>query len=150
MYLAGYFDDTVTFGATTLINVGFDVFVAKWNPATGFVWAQSAGGTTSQYPYVFSPRMRLVGSCEKSVLFCAIRRIRIRGASGRGRTRPFGQKDASFSEQAPGALACASRAYDLCPVPSSPTSRHADTIVTPATAAGAAGIAVVGAGFLMG
>ena len=48
VYLTGYFDGTVSFGATTLINNsgGADIFIAKWNPVSGtFSWAQQAGGT---------------------------------------------------------------------------------------------------------
>ncbi len=47
VYLAGYFSDSVTFGATTLSKDGRGnhrrLYVAKWNPATGFVWAQKMG-----------------------------------------------------------------------------------------------------------
>ena len=46
VYLAGSFSSTATFGTTTLTSAGStDLFVAKWNPATGFVWVQQAGGT---------------------------------------------------------------------------------------------------------
>ena len=46
VYLAGDFKNTVTLGGITLTSVGdYDVFVAKFNPATNqFVWAQRAGG----------------------------------------------------------------------------------------------------------
>ncbi len=47
VYLVGYFTNTVVLGGTTLTSLGsFDVFVAKFNPASNqFVWAQRAGGT---------------------------------------------------------------------------------------------------------
>src|SRR4051812_35327030 len=41
VYFTGGFSGTATFGDTTLTSVGgADLFVAKWNPATGFLWAQ--------------------------------------------------------------------------------------------------------------
>ena len=49
VYLAGSFENSVVLGGTTLTSLGdADVFVAKFNPASGqFVWAQRAGGTDS-------------------------------------------------------------------------------------------------------
>ena len=47
VYLTGYFDGTVSFGGTILINNsgGVDMFIAKWNSTSGtFSWAQQAGG----------------------------------------------------------------------------------------------------------
>lgn len=47
VYLAGSFTDFVTFGTTTLSSgdVGRNnLYVAKWNPATGFVWAKKIVG----------------------------------------------------------------------------------------------------------
>ncbi len=51
VFLTGSFTGTVTFGATTLTSspASSDLFVAKWSPATGFVWAQRAGGTRDDY-----------------------------------------------------------------------------------------------------
>lgn len=47
VYLAGNFTNTVVLGTTTLTSLGsYDVFVAKFNPASHqFVWVQQAGGT---------------------------------------------------------------------------------------------------------
>ncbi|MDQ2772374.1 MAG: T9SS type A sorting domain-containing protein [Bacteroidota bacterium] len=63
VFLTGYFGrgqfsgGTVTFGSTTLTSLtapnqlsGADIFVAKWNPASGFVWAVRAGGTLDDRP----------------------------------------------------------------------------------------------------
>ncbi|GAB3725752.1 hypothetical protein GCM10027594_07280 [Hymenobacter agri] len=46
IYLAGFFANSVTFGAITLTSrAAEDIFVTKFNPATNqFVWAQRAGG----------------------------------------------------------------------------------------------------------
>ena len=51
VYLAGNFKNSVTLGGTTLTSLGgYDVFVAKFNPATNqFVWAQRAGGTNNDF-----------------------------------------------------------------------------------------------------
>ena len=53
VYLVGFFNNSVSFGSTTLTAVGGDdVFIARWNKATGtFTWAQRAGGTGSEYGY---------------------------------------------------------------------------------------------------
>ncbi|TDN38376.1 hypothetical protein A8B98_23750 [Hymenobacter sp. UV11] len=47
VYVAGSFSGTATFGSTTLVSAGtYDMFVAKWSPATGnFVWAMQGGGS---------------------------------------------------------------------------------------------------------
>ncbi|WP_310392329.1 SBBP repeat-containing protein [Hymenobacter sp.] len=52
-YVAGRFSSaTVTIGSTTLNNVGngADVFVAKYSPAGGVLWATRFGGTGEDYP----------------------------------------------------------------------------------------------------
>ncbi|MDO7875417.1 T9SS type A sorting domain-containing protein [Hymenobacter sp. ASUV-10] len=51
VYVAGYFEGTLTLGNTTLTSVGGrDVLVAKWQPSTStWLWAQRAGGTTDDY-----------------------------------------------------------------------------------------------------
>ncbi|MDO7876973.1 T9SS type A sorting domain-containing protein [Hymenobacter sp. ASUV-10] len=48
VYVAGSFRGSVSFGATTLSNMGYysDVFVTKLTDAGSFVWAQQAGGTS--------------------------------------------------------------------------------------------------------
>jgi hypothetical protein len=50
VYLAGYFNNTVVLGSTTLTSLGSsDVFVAKFNSVSNqFVWAQRAGGTDDE------------------------------------------------------------------------------------------------------
>jgi putative cell wall-binding protein len=46
--ITGYFSGAATFGATTLISAGLsDVFVAKIDAGGTWVWAKSAGGTSS-------------------------------------------------------------------------------------------------------
>ena len=52
VYLTGAFRNSVMLGGTTLTSFGsFDVFVAKFNPASNqFVWAQRAGGTGNDLP----------------------------------------------------------------------------------------------------
>lgn len=52
VYMAGTFTGTIFIGSTTLSSVGGeDIFVAKWNPATGFwLWAQRAGSSGNDNP----------------------------------------------------------------------------------------------------
>jgi hypothetical protein len=47
VYVTGYFySPTITFGTTTLTNVGIgDIFIAKYDGAGAVLWAKSAGGT---------------------------------------------------------------------------------------------------------
>ncbi len=46
VYLAGSFTDFATFGATTLSTSGRNsLYVAKWNPANGFVWVKKIVGS---------------------------------------------------------------------------------------------------------
>jgi hypothetical protein len=46
IYVAGYFNDTLTLGSNVLISAGGnDVFIAKYNSSGTLVWAESAGGT---------------------------------------------------------------------------------------------------------
>ena len=50
VYVAGTFRGSMTLGSATLFSsVGNDVFVARWNPIGGFVWALRAGGTGEDY-----------------------------------------------------------------------------------------------------
>ena len=45
VYLTGFFVGSANFGPVILYSAGgSDVFVAKWTPAAGFVWALSGGG----------------------------------------------------------------------------------------------------------
>jgi hypothetical protein len=45
VYLAGFFAGSVSFGPVLLSSTGgSDLFVAKWTPAAGFVWALQGGG----------------------------------------------------------------------------------------------------------
>lgn len=49
VYVAGEFVGTIGLGRFTLTSVGGkDMFVAKWHPTSGFVWAQSAGGALGE------------------------------------------------------------------------------------------------------
>ena len=51
VYLVGAFTNTVVLGGTTLTSLGsYDVFLAKFNPASNqFAWAQRAGGAGFDY-----------------------------------------------------------------------------------------------------
>ena len=50
IFVTGAFEDSVSFGATTLISQGgYDVFIAKYNPSGSVMWAVSAGGTENDY-----------------------------------------------------------------------------------------------------
>ncbi|MDO7875418.1 hypothetical protein Q5H93_11810 [Hymenobacter sp. ASUV-10] len=50
VYLAGQFDDTITFGQTRLVSAGLtDAFVAKWSPRRQrWCWAVRAGGDSHE------------------------------------------------------------------------------------------------------
>ncbi|MCC3158019.1 T9SS type A sorting domain-containing protein [Hymenobacter sp. 15J16-1T3B] len=52
VYVAGGFYGTLRFGSTTLVNADpqyrDDIFVAKWTPTGGYVWAQQASGASSE------------------------------------------------------------------------------------------------------
>jgi hypothetical protein len=50
-YVAGYFDSpTITFGTTTLTNVGaYDIFLVKYGSSGNVIWAKSAGGTSYEH-----------------------------------------------------------------------------------------------------
>jgi len=54
-YVTGEFrSSTITFGSTTLTNVGgggYDVYIAKFTPDGNVVWARSAGGTVDEFGY---------------------------------------------------------------------------------------------------
>jgi len=51
-YITGYFFNTVDFGSTTLTSSGdSDIFIAKLDSEGNWLWARSAGGTGSEYPY---------------------------------------------------------------------------------------------------
>ncbi|MBO2010266.1 T9SS type A sorting domain-containing protein [Hymenobacter negativus] len=51
VYLVGDFGGTVHFDSITLVCSGgdTDIFIAKWSPITGFVWAKRAGGNSLDY-----------------------------------------------------------------------------------------------------
>jgi hypothetical protein len=51
IYVTGSFDSpTLTFGTTTLTNVGsFDIFIVKYDATGNILWARSAGGTGYDY-----------------------------------------------------------------------------------------------------
>ncbi len=52
VYLAGYFNGTTTFGATTLTSAGGrDAFIAKRNRLGAWQWAARVGGTTDDFAY---------------------------------------------------------------------------------------------------
>nr|NQU91428.1 T9SS type A sorting domain-containing protein [Bacteroidota bacterium] len=45
IYLTGSFEDTATFGDTTITSLGYqDIFIAKYNSSGGLEWLQKAGG----------------------------------------------------------------------------------------------------------
>ncbi|WP_375437250.1 T9SS type A sorting domain-containing protein [uncultured Hymenobacter sp.] len=59
VYIIGEFEGSVRFGTTTLTSAGnYDVFIAKWHPTTGFMWAQRVGGSG----YEFGTAIALNGS----------------------------------------------------------------------------------------
>lgn len=52
LYCTGFFYGTATFGTTTLSSVAFaDAYICKLDPAGGFVWALSLGGSDNDYGY---------------------------------------------------------------------------------------------------
>ena len=49
-YVTGYFEESATFGATTLTSSGYeDIFVAKLNINGNWLWAKQAGGTSGDF-----------------------------------------------------------------------------------------------------
>ena len=56
VFLTGYFRNTVVLGGTTLTSLGdYDVFVAKFNPASNqFVWVQRAGSVGTDYAFALA------------------------------------------------------------------------------------------------
>ena len=55
-FITGWFDSpTITFGSTTLTNVGSrNIFLSKYDAAGNVLWAKSAGGTDSDYGWSVS------------------------------------------------------------------------------------------------
>ena len=52
IFVTGAFEDSVSFGATTLVSQGgYDVFIVKYNPSGSVVWAISSGGTENDYGF---------------------------------------------------------------------------------------------------
>ncbi len=53
VYMTGYFNSpAVTFGTTTLTNAGlYNIFIVKYDAAGTVLWAESAGGTSSDFGY---------------------------------------------------------------------------------------------------
>lgn len=50
IYIAGYFNDTITFGATTLASEGgSDGFIMKQDPNGNVLWAKGMGGVNDSY-----------------------------------------------------------------------------------------------------
>lgn len=50
IYTTGYFNESITFGNTTLTDAGgSDIFVVKYNPQGDVLWAYSFGGTGLDY-----------------------------------------------------------------------------------------------------
>jgi len=49
-YVTGHFQETVTFGSTSLTASGdYDIFIAKLSSSGSWTWAVKAGGSTSEY-----------------------------------------------------------------------------------------------------
>lgn len=48
VYITGYFDDTATFGNSTVRGTE-DIFVAKYNDSGAVLWVQRAGGASADY-----------------------------------------------------------------------------------------------------
>ncbi len=52
IYVTGWFDDTATFGTTTLTSSGYsDIFIAKLDSNCDFLWATKAGGPNMDEGY---------------------------------------------------------------------------------------------------
>ena len=53
VFVTGYFDsDTITFSSTTLTNAGAsDIFIMKYDASGNILWAESAGGNSSDVGY---------------------------------------------------------------------------------------------------
>ena len=50
IYITGFFNDTAIFGDTSLIsNGGSDIFIAKYDSNSNFIWAIQAGGNGYDY-----------------------------------------------------------------------------------------------------
>ena len=60
VYMAGTYYGALHLGSITLPNNGGNIFVAKWNPATGFVWAQTS--STGNYTSVGVRGIAVAGS----------------------------------------------------------------------------------------
>ena len=74
VYVAGYYQGSITVGSTTLNSAGLsDAFVAKWNTAgSSFVWAQSMGGGGSDFVTgiaVNGARIYLTGTYSNTAQF---------------------------------------------------------------------------------
>lgn len=74
MYVAGFFHDKITFGATTLTAAGLrDIFIVKYNKNGVVQWARRAGGAGNEYPYkIVSDSMGniyIAGDYEQSATF---------------------------------------------------------------------------------
>ena len=55
VFIAGFFDDTITFGANVLICNGYrNVFLAKYDPDGNVLWAKSAGGMSYDMAFALS------------------------------------------------------------------------------------------------
>jgi hypothetical protein len=51
VYLAGVFNNTMSFGSFTVTSAGIlDIFIAKLDPSGNVIWLKTAGGTTSEFP----------------------------------------------------------------------------------------------------
>lgn len=75
VYLTGGFTGTATFGTTTLSTTnGQEIFVAKWNPTAGFVWAlkgtssATTGRSIATAVAISSPYVYIAGNFESQTL----------------------------------------------------------------------------------
>ncbi len=51
-FVVGHFENSITFGTTTLLSSGLsDIFVVKYDPSGNVVWAKRGGGSNNDYGY---------------------------------------------------------------------------------------------------
>jgi hypothetical protein len=54
IYVAGYFNGTISFEKTTLTSNGADIFIVKYDSAGVVIWAKKAGGADNDYAYALN------------------------------------------------------------------------------------------------
>ena len=54
IFIAGYFNGTISFGNTELTSYGTDIFIVKYDSAGTIKWAKKAGGASNDYAYALN------------------------------------------------------------------------------------------------